>query len=306
MPAVMEHNVPQAPVLVASARRKRSARDVHLVLSAAGVRFLQREQEGTTLFFVEPENAERAQAELQAFQDENRGWPRVDELPQVLTKGWLGVVLWAAVLILAGELARHAAGGWNWFQLGRSAAGQVREGEWWRTVTALTLHGDLAHLTGNLVFGALFVGLACQVLGTGTALMATLGAGALGNWINAWVQGPEHASIGASTAVFGALGILVGDRLRQRPRTARGRALRWVPLLAGAFLLGFLGMGDGGARAVEGGARIDVLAHGFGFLTGLTLAAARPRNWRPGPTQQTALGITAGVILVASWWLALA
>ena len=41
------------------------------------------------------------------------------------------------------------------------------DGEWWRAVTALTLHGGLSHIAGNLVFGVMFAVLASHSLGVG-------------------------------------------------------------------------------------------------------------------------------------------
>jgi len=294
---------PGTPLEVARTRRKRQARDWQLVLMAAGVPHGIQQIDGATVLVVPAEAAQRAHRELELFEEENRGWPRAGELPEVLTEGSLAVVVWSVVLIVADQLARYDAFGRDWRAAGRSAADLVRDGEWWRSVTALTLHGGLFHLAGNVVFGALFVGLASQVLGTGLALAATICAGALGNLANAWLQDPSHASIGASTAVFGALGILVGYRARHR---TRGRGVRWVPIAAGFMLLLWLGVGDSEPRP---GAphRVDVFAHVLGFLSGGVLGALRAgaHTWRPGPRQQIALGLAAGALLALAWALAL-
>jgi len=294
---------PGTPVELARTTRKRQARDWQLVLMAAGLPFAIQPQGASTVLVVPAEVALRARRELELYEEENRGWPRATELPEVLTAGSLSVVVWSAVLIVADWMARYHAFGRDWREAGRSAADLVRGGEWWRTVTALTLHGGLFHLAGNVVFGALFVGLASQVLGTGLALAATLFAGALGNLANAWVQDPTHASIGASTAVFGALGVLVGYRARHR---TRGRSVRWVPIAAGYMLLLWLGVGDSEPRP---GAphRVDVFAHLLGFLAGGALGAVRAwvEGWRPGRRQQVALGLAAGALLVLAWSLAL-
>jgi membrane associated rhomboid family serine protease len=294
---------PGTPVELARTRRKRQARDWQLVLMAAGIPFVPQPVDGATVLAVPIELLERARRELELFEEENRGWPRAAELPEVLTEGSLAVAVWSLALIFLDQLARYGAGGHDWRAAGRSAASLVREGELWRTVTALTLHGGLFHLAGNVVFGALFVGLASQVLGTGLALAATLFAGALGNLANAWVQDPTHASIGASTAVFGALGVLVGYRARHR---THGRGVRWVPIAAGFMLLLWLGVGDPEPRPGETH-RVDVFAHLLGFLAGgaLGMLRAGAHAWRPGRRQQIALGLGAGALLALSWSLAL-
>jgi hypothetical protein len=72
--------------------------------------------------------------------------------------------------------------------------------------------------------------------------------GNLGNALTALAYWPqEHRSLGASTAVFGALGLLVGDALWLLLRRRAGRSWwKWMlPLGAGLSLLAFLGTGEG-------------------------------------------------------------
>jgi hypothetical protein len=78
-----------------------------------------------------------------------------------------------------------------------------------------------------------------QLLGSGLAWLAILLAGALGNALNALVQSPKHTAIGASTAIFGALGILSGYMRRSRVVPWRGGLRRWAPLAGGVMLLVF-------------------------------------------------------------------
>ena len=39
---------------------------------------------------------------------------------------------------------------------GEMQTASLREGQWWRSITALTLHQDAAHLAGNLAMGAMY------------------------------------------------------------------------------------------------------------------------------------------------------
>jgi len=84
--------------------------------------------------------------------------------------------------------------------------------------------------------------------------------------LNAWVHYPEaHLSIGASTAVFGALGLITGVGLwiALLQPAERWTMPRWLlPAFGGLTLLGLLGIGDGLDM------RVDVAAHLSGFLCG--------------------------------------
>ncbi len=147
----------------------------------------------------------------------------------------------------------------------------IARGEWWRPFTALFLHADLGHLVGNLASGIVFATLVARLIGPLLGWGLILGCGTLGNIVTSRLTYPEaFTSLGASTAVFAALGILSGlggaETLRDRAR------LPWVrisaPFLAGLILLGWLGGGG------QNGANTDVLGHVFGFGSGLVAGVA--------------------------------
>ncbi len=147
------------------------------------------------------------------------------------------------------------------------------------------------------MFGGLFLAAVCSGFGAGLALALTLLAGASGNLANAVFQGPDHVSVGASTAVFGAVGLLAGRGMAQRLRRGGHKLRVWVPIAAGLALIAMLGTGH----------RTDVWAHLFGFLAGCllgvpaSLACPRP----PGSTAQWALGAGALGAVLYAWKLAL-
>jgi membrane associated rhomboid family serine protease len=150
-------------------------------------------------------------------------------------------------------------------------AGSIADGETWRLVTALTVHSGVVHLVGN-VLCLLWLGhAACAVFGGGVSWVLVLSAGIAGNYVACRFRGPQYVSVGASTACFGALGVLTAYRLIHNVRRAGvARSVRdrmWLPLGAGLALLALLGTGVGS----------DVGAHLFGFLCGLLLAL--PLSW---------------------------
>src|SRR5207244_553503 len=69
-------------------------------------------------------------------------------------------------------------------------------------------HADVGHLLANLIAGSILAVFLAQILGGGVTWLSVLASGAIGNAVNALFQPPSHTAIGASTAVFGAIGIL--------------------------------------------------------------------------------------------------
>ena len=69
----------------------------------------------------------------------------------------------------------------DWLGAGAAQAGLIQAGQWWRTITALTLHVDHGHLLGNLLAGVVIGTVTAQLLGQGLAWLAILLAGSIGN-----------------------------------------------------------------------------------------------------------------------------
>ncbi|MEN9975239.1 MAG: hypothetical protein RLZZ282_1245, partial [Verrucomicrobiota bacterium] len=146
-----------------------------------------------------------------------------------------------------------------------SSTGFIGAHQWWRPFTALFLHADFGHLIGNLLSGLLFGTLVARSIGPLRAWGLILVCGTLGNALTSAITYPEpFVSIGASTAVFGALSILSGIGFASMLRVQM--SLPWAkitaPLVAGIILLGWLGGGSHGGNT-------DVLGHLGGFAAGL-------------------------------------
>lgn len=177
--------------------------------------------------------------------------------------GWGVYGVWALALILSFLFQNRFP--WLTEQASSSSVGLIGQHEWWRPFTALFLHGDVSHLAGNLLSGLIFGTLVARSIGPLRGWALILASGVAGNTLTSWVAWPESfVSIGASTAVFGALGILSGLGFSRmlRDRLSLPWAKTAAPVLAGIILLGWLG---GGAP----GGGTDVLGHVFGFGSGL-------------------------------------
>ena len=122
-----------------------------LVLAALEVDHRIIRQEEACVLLVPPEAASRAQVELEAYEAENRGWPPLEEVPRQVASALPGILGYCTLLIAGFEFAHYQVFGLDWWEAGRTQAGLIRDGEWWRGITALSLHADLAHLAGILL-----------------------------------------------------------------------------------------------------------------------------------------------------------
>jgi membrane associated rhomboid family serine protease len=175
-----------------------------------------------------------------------------------------------AYLISAGLVRLDA------FDTGDMHAANIRAGQWWRAWTALTLHVDGAHLAANLGAGVWFGYLAGGQIGVGSAWFLIVSGAALANLIEGFVSPPDYRSVGASTAVFTALGLMSAYSWRERYQFPQRWARRWGPLVAGVILLGWTGSGGGSQDGSGNGpesVHVDLFAHVAGFIVGIVLGA---------------------------------
>ncbi len=270
-----------------------------LVLEATGIPYQVRQESGEFIIVVPASLAAQARTEIDAYAKEDQASPSVRTAVLKQASGWVGVFGYAIALVLVFWLQRQDILSEQWFDAGKTNAGLICQGQWWRAVTALSLHGDLTHLVANIAFGGLlglFVG---QLLGSGLAWMSILFAGAAGNLLNAWVREPGHTSIGASTAVFAALGIVAAYATIRRRDARMSKLARYTPIIGAVVLLSYLG---------TSGERTDVFAHVAGFLAGLLLGALYGKagdRIMVGPQVQFLLGIGGVAFLGLSWMIAL-
>lgn len=279
-------------------RDPRQCAEVALVLEARAVEVVQERFGGSWVLRVPAGQYEQALAELSAYQRENVREsvpaPVVEVRPG---KGWPGAVIYVAIITVITVPVSQLMFGRDWVRVGRLDGAAVLAGEWWRAVTALTLHADAAHLLGNAGFGAFFGYSLARSFGSGFAWLVILATGAVGNLINAWLSGPDHRAIGASTAVFGALGVLTAYSWRTGFREYRSSRQRIAPIIAGIGLLAFTG---------TGGENTDIGAHLLGFLSGFGAGAGIAAVGVPRTRRMQLLCAALALALVAgSWALAL-
>jgi rhomboid protease GluP len=233
----------------------------HLILSAVQIPHHIYYDNNNWQLLVPAGRELRAIHEIESYFVENKDWP---PLPPAPDQDFLPL-LQPPTLLLMGCLMLFFSitGPWSahslWFLQGAGDGERIlHEGEWWRLLTALTLHADIVHLLSNCLIGGWLVHFFCRITGTGLGLFSILLTAACGNLINILVHGPDHQFVGFSTAVFAVIGMLATLTHLGRKRITGSHFL--MPLMAGSALLAILG---------SSGERTDLGAHLFGLLCGL-------------------------------------
>ena len=270
-----------------------------LVLEARRIEHEVRESGDSWVLTVAPSWVHRAYEEINRYSTE-RSAPRSIPTPFVPFAGaGIGALGYVLILLLTAYCAGAGLFGADWLSQGALDSGAARE--WWRALTALTLHLDQEHLLGNLLFGTVAGMAVGRLLGPGVAWASILGAAALANMVEILITPATHRAVGASTAVFAALGLVSGLARGATDSTcSNGAGLRWaMPLIAGICLLTLLGAGS---------AHVDVLGHALGFLFGVAAGWLYARSGVPrsrGRRLQIAMAVGAVSSIGVAWVLAL-
>ncbi len=261
---LVEFEAPPGWVPVAAFSGRRDAQDAGLAILAMGEAYWMMPHEGRFVICVKEVRVAAVQAELREVARLSRNRPRAGVAsPHEFHFGWISFLIYGLLLAAffygQSRMDLVPSGGVDAVKI-------IGEGQIWRAMTALTLHADIVHLASNTVAGAGFAFFVLRFFGVAAGWSMILLAGTAGNLLNAWVHYPEaHYSIGASTAVFGALGLVTGIGLwASWTQPGQNWTLpRWLlPAFGGLTLLGMLGVGEGPAG------QIDVAAHISGFLCG--------------------------------------
>ncbi|MCX8239354.1 MAG: rhomboid family intramembrane serine protease [Akkermansiaceae bacterium] len=265
--APSEYEMTQELVPVARFEGLREAQENALVVLAMNLDCLITVVEGGYVIHGEEAFVEAIREEFSLYAEEQKMKPTPATVPIFgsgvdLALVWIGVLLFCFTQQLQDDSFKE--------RYLDSAVRVVEHGEVYRPFTALFLHADMEHLMGNAVFGLIFGIFVANSFGPLRGWGLILLSGFLGNLLNTWIHFPDpYRSLGASTAVFGALGLLVGSGLDAawRAKSYRKGLQAFAPLLAGIMIFTMNGIGGPG---------IDTLAHitgmFFGILLGLPVA----------------------------------
>jgi membrane associated rhomboid family serine protease len=269
------------------------SRAYSLVLSSMNIHHLTVENEEGWDILVHEKDYERARYHIEQYLQENNAaaspHPSGSETYPKSVSG-----LWAAFLLMLWHLQLTSNQSLEFLvrRYGASAT-RILNGELYRTVTALGVHADAVHLMANMAGLALFGTAVSALTGWGVGWFMILLSGIIGNYLTAVFYQAMHIAVGASTSVFGALGILCGHQFVLKINIPGERIRALLPLGGGFALLSFLGSGE----------RSDVVAHLLGFLVGIgfglayTLLVKEP----PGKMYQIGYFVALVILLAVSW-----
>lgn len=276
--------------------QKKKAEEWSLVLKALNIPHTMNQMQKGWVLDVEKKYREKAKREIELYEKENNKRMLPSEAPY-FDVNIHGIILVLFLLILFHILTQISNHKIQWYHFGQASASYILKGEWWRAITALTLHADIVHVFSNVLLGGITVAALSRQVGTGTAWFLILFSGIGGNLINAFVHQRHHHAIGASTAVFGAIGILAGLQLSGKYRQYQWKT--WITLSAAIALLGFLGTGE----------HSDLGGHLFGFVTGIFLGIMMvgllSRFGSPSIYIQRTFALISAIVVVFGWLFAL-
>lgn len=247
---------PQYPETVcASEGTFRQIRDDSLVLLSQGISHrLIRSEEGPFQIFILPEHEERARLQLELYRKENPPKEENPPLPLSFSLQPLWVLLAPTIVTLIDFTDKV-----NFHTRGISDASKVLKGEWFRSFTAQTLHGDVRHLASNLICGYIVMNMITFRIPLLRLAPFIAIASAIANLCVSLTVQTNFRSLGFSTFVFAAIGCLSVIEFRLMPKETHGLLRRFAPLCGAASLAVFLGLGE----------NADILGHAYGFIAGL-------------------------------------
>lgn len=179
----------------------------------------------------------------------------------------IGVILFAAVLQFRDNVSV--------LTFGANVPRQYIDGQYWRLLTSMFLHGGVLHLVMNLL-GLFQLGTLYEAMfGTRRFVFIYFVTGIAASITSMLRMPPDAFSVGASGAIFGILGAFIFS-VKRSPRyrnlaSARGLVAQCVFWIIANILIGL--------RIPQ----IDNAAHIGGLAAGLLLGALLPHREPPPP-----------------------
>ena len=176
--------------------------------------------------------------------------------------------------------------------------------QWWRLLTCCFVHGGFFHILFNMLALWQAGRTVEKLLGNWFFLAVYLGCGLVGSLTSIYFQ-PQLVSVGASGAIFGVYGALLGYSVRQHeamPREIRNNLIKFGAVFVLYNVIS--GINSFVQSMSQGqGPHIDLAAHAGGLVSGLLFGfmAGRPLELasRRAATKQQALQLAGSMVAMA-------
>lgn len=176
----------------------------------------------------------------------------------------INLLLWLIIDVL------HLPIGYTIINWGIGHNLSISQGEYWRLITPIFLHGGLGHVVFNSFALVLFGPALEQMLGKTKFIFAYFFTGIAGN-VGTYIIAPVSITphLGASGAIYGLLGIYIFMSLFRKDLIDRGNA----QIVTVIFIMGLF------MTFVQ--PNINIAAHIFGFIGGFALGPIILINTQP-------------------------
>ena len=172
----------------------------------------------------------------------------------------------------------------------------VAQGEWWRLITSVFLHSGIAHLGFNMLALYFLGSFTEEAFGRSRFFALYLLSGISGGLAYLYFGGFDQAAVGASGAIFGLLGGVLGYALRRGTFSWQNPLIRQLLILLALNLyLGF------SIPNISNTAHLGGLAGGFVF--GWLMAPTVYSRKKLRALSPVAIVAGAEILLFAAWFL---